>query len=69
MAGYDLAALIINRHALENHIPTHDLCNGRNTKELRKVRKSTIHELRERTDLSWTEINNLMGRAGNCRRC
>jgi hypothetical protein len=65
---FGLAALIINRTALENSVTTHDLCKARNTKTMRQLRKAVITEIRQRTELSWTEINGLMNRAAGCRR-
>lgn len=68
MAGYDLAAMIISRTAMENCVSVPDLCKARNTRTRRALRKAVIAELRQRTTLSWAEINDLMHRQASCRR-
>jgi hypothetical protein len=63
--GYVQAHMIIRRVALENDLAVTELTTPGRTQTIARIKKQLRSELRKETDLSWAEINKLLGRAKN----
>ena len=65
---YDKARLIISVFALQNGVTVSQLTTNGRTRTISLLKQQLRKKLRDETNLSWTEINALTGRAANNRR-
>ena len=65
---YDKATMLIRQKALETGVSVSQLTGRRRTKTIAKAKRELRKQLRNETDLSWTEINELLGYAFNYHR-
>jgi hypothetical protein len=60
--GFAEAHMIVRRKAIEHDLAVSELTTPGRTQTIAKVKNELRAELRKETDLSWAEINKLLGR-------